>query len=128
MASGIATAEIDRMINASLNGTTFTLPTTPMKLALNTATSSDASAGTEVTGGSYARQTIAFGTSAGSGVSNTGAVTFTNMPAATVTNVNIYDSNGTPRRAWWGDLTASKTTASGDTLSFAIGAVTVNMT
>lgn len=128
MASGIATAEIDRFINASLNATAYTLPTTPMKLSLHTTTSSDASAGTEVTGGSYARQTIAFGTSAGSGVANTGAVTFTNMPATTTTNVNIYDSNGTPRRGWWGDLTASKTTASGDTLSFAIGAVTVNMT
>jgi hypothetical protein len=128
MASGIATAEIDRFINASLNGTAYTLPTTPMKLALNTAASTDASAGTEVVGGSYARQTIAFGTSAGSGVSNTGAVTYTNMPAATTTNVNIYDSNGSPRRGWWGDLTASKTTLLGDTLSFAIGAVTVNMT
>ncbi len=128
MASGIATAEIDRMINASLNGTTFALPTTPMKLSLHTTASTDASAGTEVTGGSYARQTIAFGTSAGTGVANTGAVTFTNMPATTTTNVNIYDSNATPRRAWWGDLTASKTTAAGDTLSFAVGAVTVNMT
>jgi len=128
MASGIATAEIDRFINASLNGTAYTLPTTPMKLALNTTSSTDSAAGTEVTGGSYARQTIAFGTSAGSGVSNTGTVTFTNMPATTTTNVNIYDSNGTPRRGWWGDLTANKTTASGDTLSFAVSAITVNMT
>lgn len=128
MASGLVAAEADRFLNASLNGTAYTLPTTPMKLSVHSSASSASSAGTEASGGSYARQTIAFGTSAGSGVANTGAVTYTNMPAGTWTNVNIYDNNGTPRRAWWGDLTASKTTASGDTLSFAIGAVTVTLT
>jgi hypothetical protein len=128
MANNMVTAEADRLTNAMLNGTAYTLPTTPMKLALATTASSAAAAGTEVTGGSYARQTIAFGTSAGSGVANTGAVTYTNMPAATVTHCDIYDSNGTPRRALFGALTASKTTASGDTLSFAIGAVTFVLT
>lgn len=123
--ANLVAAEADRMLNASLNGTTYTLPTTPMKLALNTAVGTATAAGTEVTGGSYARQTIAFGTSAGSGIANTGAVTYTSMPAATVTSVDIFDSNGTPRRCWFGNLAASKTTASGDTLSFAIGAVTI---
>jgi hypothetical protein len=125
MANNLTTAEADRLTNASLNGTAYTAPTTPMKLALATTASSAATAGTEVAGGSYARQTVAFGTSAGTGVANTGAVTYTNMPAATTTHVDIYDSNGSPRRAWWGALTAAKTTAAGDTLSLAIGALTV---
>jgi hypothetical protein len=125
MANNLVTAEADRLTNASLNGTAYTLPTTPMKLALATTASSASAAGTEVTGGSYARQTIAFGTSAGTGVANTGAVTYLNMPAATTSHLDIYDSNGTPRRAWWGALTASKTTAAGDSLSFAIGAITI---
>jgi hypothetical protein len=128
MANNLVTAEADRLLNASLNGTAYTAPTTPMKLALATTASSASAAGTEVTGGSYARQTIAFTTSAGSGVSNSGAVTYTNMPAATTTHVDVYDSNGSPRRCWFGALTASKTTALGDTLSFAIGAVTVVLT
>lgn len=127
MANNLVTAEADRLLNASLNGTTYTLPTTPMKLALATSASSASAAGTEVTGGSYARQTAAFTTSAGTGVSNSGAVTYTNMPAATTSHCDIYDNNGTPRRAWWAALTASKTTASGDTLSFAIGAITVTL-
>lgn len=127
MANNLVTAEADRLLNASLNGTAYTAPTTPMKLALATTASTASAAGTEVTGGSYARQTIAFTTSAGSGVSNSGAVTYTNMPAATTTHVDVYDSAGTPRRGWFGALTASKTTASGDTLSFAIGAVTVTL-
>lgn len=127
MANNLVTAEADRLTNASLNGTAYTLPTTPMKLALATSASSAATAGTEVVGGSYARQTIAFGTSAGTGVANTGVITYTNMPAATSSHVDVYDSNGTPRRGWCGALTAPKTTASGDSLSFAIGAITIVM-
>jgi hypothetical protein len=127
MASGLDNAEADRLKNASLRGTAYTLPTTPMKLALNTAASSGASAGTEVVGGSYARQTITLAASSGTAVASTDAQTYTNMPATTTTNVNIYDNNGSPRRGWWGDLTANKTTALGDTLSFAIGAITVNL-
>lgn len=125
MANNLVTAEADRLTNASLNGTAYTAPTTPMKLALATTASSASAAGTEVVGGSYARQTIAFGTSAGTGVANTGTITYTNMPAATTTHVDIYDSNGSPRRCWFGALTASKTTALGDTLSFAPSSVTV---
>jgi hypothetical protein len=87
--------------------------------------------GTEVTGGSYARKTITFGaavTTTGVAASSN-AQTYTNMPAITTTSVALLDSNGTPRRAWWGTLTGgSKVTALGDTLSFAIGAVTVTLT
>jgi hypothetical protein len=102
-----------------------------MLLALATTASTAAAAGTEVVpgGNAYARTAITLATAAASGqVSNTGAVTYTNMPAATVTAVDVYDSNGTPRRAWWGPLTASKTTVAGDTLSLAIGALVFNLT
>jgi hypothetical protein len=127
MPNNLVTAEADRLTNASLNGTAYTLPTTPMKLALDTTASSASAAGTEVTGGSYARQPIAFGTSAGTGVANTGVVAFPGMPPATTSHLDIYDSNASPRRGWWGALTAAKTTAAGDTLSFAIGAITIVM-
>lgn len=125
--ANLVAAEADRMLNASLNLTAYTLGTTPMKLALCTAVGTATAAGTEVTGGSYARQTIAFTTSAGAGISNSGLITFANMPAATTTSIDIFDSAGTPRRCWFGSLTASKTTASGDTLSFAIGAITISL-
>jgi hypothetical protein len=48
----------------------------------------------------------------------------TNMPVATVTSIELWDSNATNKRLEFGNLTASKTTASGDTLSFASGAIT----
>jgi len=127
MANNIVTAEANRLLDASLGTATYTAPTGAMKLALATATGTAGTAGTEVTGGSYARQTIAFGAASAGSAANSGAITFTAMPAATVTGVDIYDSNGTPRRAWAGALTASKTVASGDSLSFAASSVTVTL-
>ena len=123
----LVTAEANRLLDASLGVATFTAPTGSMKLALATSASSASAAGTEVTGGSYARQNITFGSASAGSSANTGAVTYTNMPAATVTHVDVYDSNGTPRRAWYGALSASKTTALGDTLSFAISAITISL-
>lgn len=123
----LVTTEANRLLDASFGTAAYTAPTTPMKLALATTSSTASAAGTEVTGGSYARQTIALGSASAGSASNTGAITYTNMPAATSVSVDVYDSNGTPRRGWFGALTASKTTAAGDTLSFAVGAITVTL-
>ncbi len=127
MANNVVTAEGNRLLDASLGTASYTAPTTPMKLALETATGANSAAGTEVTGGSYARQTITFNAASGGSATNSNSITYTAMPAATVTGVEIYDSNGTPRRAWVGALTASKTVASGDSLSFAAASVTVTL-
>lgn len=110
-----------------LVGTASLTITTPIKLALVTANGTDAAAGTEVTGGSYARQTIAFGAASGGTISNSGTISFTNMPAATVVGIEVYDSNGTPKRLFYGPLTASKTTTAGDTLQFAAGSITLSL-
>lgn len=127
--AGIVAAEAERLLGASLGVNTYTAPTTSsgMRLALATSAPSDSAAGTEVSGGSYARQPIAFSTPASKATSNSGVVTFTNMPAATVTHIDVYDANGTPRRCWFGPLTASKTTQSGDSLSFAVAAVSISL-
>lgn len=127
MANNVVVAEANRLLDASLAVATYTAPTSPMKLALATTTGTNSAAGTEVSGGSYARQTITFGSASSGSSSNTNVITYTAMPAATVTGVDIYDSNGTPRRAWAGALTASKTVASGDSLSFAAAAVTITL-
>ena len=111
-------------------GTAYTTPTTPIQLAVMSSASSDTAPGTEDTGGGYARQTMTFTTptSANPSVAATSnAQTITNMPAVTSTDVNVYDSAGTPIREAWGPMTASKTTASGDTLAFAIAAVAINL-
>lgn len=92
-----------------LTGNSTTAPTTSLKVALVTANGSDSSTGTEVTGGSYTRQNVSFsGRVEWRDSSNSGTLTWTNMPSCTVVGVEVWDSNGSPFRWWWGALTASK--------------------
>ena len=107
-----------------LMGTATTAPTTPIKVALVTANGSDTAAGTEVTGGGYARQTLTVPASVGGATSNSADLVWTNMPAATVVGVEVWDSAGTPVRLWYGALTASRTVAAGDELRLTAGALT----
>lgn len=127
MATGIVQVEQNNLLNGWLGIAAYTAAATPMKLALATATGTATAAGTEVTGGSYARQTIVFTTPSAGSCSNTALISFTLMPAATVTGIDIYDSTGTPVRRAFAALTASKTTGSGDTLSFAIGSIVATL-
>jgi len=125
--AALVAAEANRLLDASLGTAAYIAPTGDMKLALSTATTSASSAGTEVVGGSYLRQTISFDAASSQSAVSAAAISFVAMPAATVTDINIYDSNGSPRRAWWGPLTAPKTVGAGDTLTFADGAITVGL-
>jgi hypothetical protein len=125
--SGIVQVEENNLLNGWLGIAAYTAATTPMKLALATATGTATTAGTEVTGGSYARQTITFNAPSAGATANASAISFTNMPAVTVTGIDIYDSAGTPIRRAFAALTASKTTGAGDTLSFAAGAITASL-
>lgn len=91
-----------------------TRPTSPIMCALVTVIGSDSSAGTEVVGGSYARQNANLGASSGGAQTNTAEIRFTNMPAVTVVGVDLYDSAGSPVRLWWGALAANKIVNAGD--------------
>lgn len=106
---------------------TPTRPTSPLKLRLTTTTGSDSAAGTEVSGGSYVSQTVAFTGAAAGSCSNTALLSYTNMPACTVTACEVWDTAGTPVRLWYGALTASKTLNAGDTFQVAIGALTLSL-
>lgn len=118
---------IENQLLDALVGTASYTVTTPIKLALSTTSGSDTAAGTEVTGGSYARQTIGFDSATGGSISNNGVINFTVMPACTVVGIEIYDSNGSPKRLAYGSLSASKTVAAGDTLQFAISSITLSL-
>lgn len=105
----------NNVLDALVGTASFVAPTTPMKVRLMTANGTDSSNGTEVTGGSYASVSATFTSASSGSCSNTAALNFTGMPACTVTGVEIWDSNGTPKRYWWGALTANKTVGAGDT-------------
>lgn len=118
---------IENQLLDALVGTTAYTVTTPVKLALVTVNGNDASAGTEVTGGSYARQTITFGAAASGSITNSGTISFTGMPSCTVVGIELYDSAGSPKRLAYGALTASRTVTAGDTVQFSASSVTLSL-
>lgn len=126
MADNLPDAIENELLDALVGTASYTV-TTPIKLALLTANGSDSAAGTEVTGGSYARQTIDFDAASGGTISNNAVINFTGMPACTVVGIELYDSTGTPKRLAYGTLSASKVVAVGDTLQFAISAITLSL-
>lgn len=125
-----------------LRGQAFTAPAT-LYFGLSTAACSDSSVGTEVTGGSYGRVSVtanltnwsgtqsAGSTAASSGTggvsSNNVAVSFTTPSASwgTVTHWFISDASSGGNILFCASLTTSKTINSGDSVSFAIAAVSV---
>ncbi len=129
MADNLPDAIENILLDALLRGGAITGlgTTTTIKALLMTANGSDSAAGTELgTSGGYTAggATMTFGTPAASGtISNTAACTWTNMPVATIVALELW-STGSAARLWYGTLASSKTTASGDTFEFAIGAVT----
>lgn len=102
--------------------------TYPLKLALLTTLSTAGAQGTEAAGGSYARIGLNgnFATPASAGSkANTGAFSFTNMPAITWADAEVQDSTGTPKRMnFKGTPSLAKTVNAGDTCSIAIGGFT----
>jgi hypothetical protein len=104
-----------------------TRPTTPLKVALVTANGSDSAAGTEVTGGSYARQSLSVAAAVSGATSNSADVVFTGMPAATVVGVEIWDSAGSPVRLWYGALASSRTVVAGDEVRLTAGSLALSI-
>src|SRR5438067_2227252 len=98
----------------ALLGTTALSITTPIKLALMSALGTDSAAGTEVTGGSYARPSVTF-SAATQGNPSTAAASsaesITNMPATDVQGWALFDSTGTPKRLAYGLWSPKKATA-----------------
>ena len=99
---------------------------TQMYLALHTADPTDAGSGTEV---DVARQTIDFATASGTGgsVASTDAQSFTSMPDVTVTHIGIWNHLSAGELMYHTAVAAEKDVDTGDTISVAIGAVTVTL-
>lgn len=116
----------DAVLNAVLRNIAFSSPAT-VYVALFTVAPTDTGGGTEVTGGSYARQTVTFSAPASGVVANSGSVTFPVATAdwGTITSMGIYDALTVGNLLYYGNLAASKNVLTGDQISFANAAVTV---
>lgn len=119
------------VLNHVLRNVAYT-PSTTIEVYLFTTLPNEAgTGGVEVTGGSYARQTVTFGAPSGGVVANTGAVTFPAATASwgTVVGLGLYTNAGAGSQLlYFGTLTTPKIVDTGDQLSFASGALTVSET
>lgn len=130
MADNLTDATENLALNFLFNNQTATRPTLPLKLRLMTANGSDSSAGTELgTSGGYTAggSNVVFAAAASGQVASNADVSWTNMPAATIVGVEVWDSAGSPVRLAYGALGANKTTNSGDTFTVASGALTISL-
>ena len=126
-----------KALNFIFNGGTWTAPGT-LYLALFTVAPTISTTGTEATGSAYARVSITSNTTnwptiSGSTTTMTSGAAFT-FAAATgnwssssnQTDAGLWDALSSGNLYYWGDLTTAKPVLSGDTASFASGAVTIS--
>lgn len=128
--NSFSTYAANLVINALFRATNLTAPVT-VYVALYTVAPTDAAGGTEVSGGSYARQPIAFGAPSGSpSVStNSGTITFPTATAnwGTIVAVGIFDAVSAGNLLFYGNLTANQTINTGGVFSFSAADVSITV-
>lgn len=117
----------NKILNHVLRGESYT-PPAARYIALFTSDPTDAGTGTEVTGGSYARQVATFSTATTGSSSNTADILFPVASAAwgTVTHFAIYDALTGGNLLYKGATTPSKSVAASDQIKFAAGTLVVS--
>jgi hypothetical protein len=108
-------------------GAAYTAPST-LYLALYTAAPSDSGGGTEVSGGGYVRQTVAFTTS-GNTTSNSAAVEYPTATAnyGTVTHVGVFDAASGGNLMAYASLSSAKTIETGDVFRVPAGDLDITL-
>ena len=126
MAGNLTNYLENKLIDHFLGTTSYTMPA-DVYIALFTVAPSDAGGGTEVTGGSYARQIATFSAASSGATSNDSNIDFTGMPAATTVAIGIFDALTSGSMLLYGTLTTNKTTDAGDTLRIATGDLDISI-
>lgn len=116
------------LINVTLRATAFTAPTT-IYVALYTTDPTDADTGTEVSGGSYARQSVTFAAPSNGASASNVLVTFPTASGSwgTVTHIGLRDALTAGNLLYHTPLDASKTIGSGDVFQITSGSLTVTL-
>ena len=96
-------------------GAAYTAPTTKYLALFTALADGEAGSVTEVSGGGYARQSVAFTTS-GNTTSNNAAVEYPTATAnyGTVTHVGVYDASSSGNLMAYAALSSNKTIETGD--------------
>jgi len=108
-------------------GNSYTSPTT-VYVGLFTSNPDEDGSGTEVSGGSYARQSGSFSVS-GNTATTTAAIEFPTATASwgTITHIGIYDASSAGNLLAYASLTASKAIASGDVFRIPTGDIDITL-
>lgn len=116
------------IVNATLRNTSYTSPAA-VYVALFTTDPTDAGSGTEVSGGSYARQAATFGAPSNGASTTSADISFPQATGSwgTVTHFGVYDASSTGNLLYHGALTASKTIETGDIFKIASGSLTITL-
>jgi hypothetical protein len=105
----------------------YTSPTT-VYVGLFTSNPDEDGSGTEVSGGSYARQSGSF-TVSGNTATTSAAIEFPTATASwgTITHIGIYDASTAGNLLAYAGLTASKAIASGDVFRIPAGDIDITL-
>lgn len=129
MANNMNTFLENKLLEHSLGKTAYTMPTVFLAL-FSTDPTSTGSAGTEISGGGYARQPITCGSASGGSISNSADINFGTASAAwgTVAYVGIVDAvSGAFNMLYHSALASSKTINSGDSFKVASGQLSLSI-
>lgn len=118
----------NELIDHVLRGAAYASPAT-VYVGLYTADPGEDDTGTEVTGGSYAREAVTFGAPADGVSSNSVQVDFTTATAlwGTITHFQILDAVTAGNPLFHGTIEASVVISTGDTARFQIGDLQITL-
>jgi hypothetical protein len=125
MAGSLSDYAENKALDHILGTSSWTMPT-GVVIGLFTSDPGEASGGTEVSGGSYARTTITFNAASG-GTATNNLVTFPTATAnwGTVSHWVIFDGNG--NRLFHGSFDTAKSVPSGSTVKILAGSLTISL-
>ena len=118
----------DKLLDHVLRGTSYTSPTT-VYVGLYTSDPADDNSGTEVSGGSYARQSLSVTTASAGIVTSSADVTFPQATAnwGTISHIGILDALTSGNLLMHTELTTSKTIETGDIFKIPSGNLTAEL-
>ena len=116
------------VINASLRNTAYTSPATVYCALYSTAPTAN-TAGTELTGNGYSRQSVAFSAPSAATTASTGNVTFTAtgnwLP---VVSTAVVDASSAGNILWFTNLASTQVINSGGSIVLTTGSITLAVT
>lgn len=118
----------NKLLDHVLRNTSYTSPTTCF-VGLFTVAPTDTTSGTEVSGGSYARQELAVSAASAGVVTSSADVVFPQATAnwGTISHIGILDALTSGNLLMYTPLTTSKTIEEGDILKLSSGNITVTL-